>query len=177
MPDNDPGLSDPPEVVLDTNVVLDWLLFDDPAARPLAEAIRSGRWRWVGTEDTLGELATVLSRPVLARWPSNRRDMPLADLTPGTSSTARGTDASVDITCPHPALAAAQRLCQLVAPPVVGGTWRLTCTDADDQKFIDLAVARRVRWLFSRDKAVLRLTRRARTLGVTLLRPSDWPQS
>ncbi|WP_088281454.1 putative toxin-antitoxin system toxin component, PIN family [Ideonella sp. A 288] len=176
MTDKDLTLADPPEVVLDTNVVLDWLLFDDPTVRPLAEAIIAGRWRWVGTEDTLGELAVVLSRPELARWHPGRRD-------PGTtvadaSPSAEAAESRVAVTgeCVHPALATARHLCRRVAAPIVGGTQRLNCTDADDQKFIDLAMARRVQWLFSRDKAVLRLARRARAFGVTVLRPRDWPR-
>ena len=42
---------------------------------------------------------------------------------------------------------------------------RFVCTDADDQKFIDLAVAHRAA-LVSKDKAVLRLQKRLATLGV-----------
>ena len=47
-----------------------------------------------------------------------------------------------------------------VAPRV-----RYICKDADDQKFIDLAVAHQA-LLISKDKAVLTMARRLRTLGV-----------
>lgn len=174
MPDKDLVQPGPPEVVLDTNVVLDWLLFDDPAARPLAEAIRSGRWHWVGTDNTLGELAAVLSRTELDRWHPDRRDMASTEGDSAATTAADDLGTLIADKCPHPALATAQHLCRRVAAPVVGSAQRLTCTDADDQKFIDLAVARRVRWLFSRDKAVLRLARRATAHGVTVLRPTDW---
>ncbi len=50
----------------------------------------------------------------------------------------------------------------------------LTCTDADDQVFIDLAVQRRCRWLFTQDRALLRLAPRARALGVQVLPPQRW---
>jgi predicted nucleic acid-binding protein len=42
---------------------------------------------------------------------------------------------------------------------------RYICKDADDQKFIDLAVAHRT-LLLSKDKAVLTLAKRLRPLGV-----------
>jgi len=51
---------------------------------------------------------------------------------------------------------------------------RLHCTDADDQCFIDLALAQRARWLITHDRALLRLARRARALGVEILTPAQW---
>jgi predicted nucleic acid-binding protein len=57
-----------PIAVIDTNVVLDWLVFDDPRARPLAEAVAAGRLRWVATAAMLDELAAVLPRPAFDRW-------------------------------------------------------------------------------------------------------------
>jgi len=50
----------------------------------------------------------------------------------------------------------------------------LRCADPDDQMFIDLALAVRACWLFTRDKALLRLAPRARDRGVCVLRPADW---
>jgi predicted nucleic acid-binding protein len=44
-----------------------------------------------------------------------------------------------------------------------------TCKDADDQKFIDLAAAHRAQ-LLSKDKAVLCMARRLKTLGVAVSR-------
>jgi predicted nucleic acid-binding protein len=46
-----------------------------------------------------------------------------------------------------------------------------TCKDADDQKFIDLAVAHRAP-LLSKDRAVLSMTKRLLTLGVVVA--SGW---
>ena len=37
------------QLVLDTNVVLDVLVFGDAGARPLAEGLRSGALRWLAT--------------------------------------------------------------------------------------------------------------------------------
>ena len=51
---------------------------------------------------------------------------------------------------------------------------RFRCTDADDQKFIDLAIEHRARWLVSRDRAVLKLARRAAPLGLGIVTPARW---
>jgi uncharacterized protein len=52
-----------PFVVIDTNVVLDLLHFDDATARPLRLALEAGRVRCAVTEATLGELRRVLAYP------------------------------------------------------------------------------------------------------------------
>ena len=49
-----------------------------------------------------------------------------------------------------------------------------TCKDADDQKFIDLAIAQRVAALLTRDRALLRLAARARRFGVVIAPPEQW---
>jgi putative PIN family toxin of toxin-antitoxin system len=52
---------------------------------------------------------------------------------------------------------------------------RLACSDPDDRMFIDLAVAHRVDWLVSRDKALLRLRRTAaRRFRIRIGTPEDW---
>jgi predicted nucleic acid-binding protein len=145
---NDPA---PPaaaiEVVLDTNVVLDWLVFDDPAVRAIAGRLCAGTWRWIGTPATLAELADVLARVETPRW-RDRAAYALATATERCALDAAGSDAP--------------------APP------SLRCADADDQKFIDLAVRRGAPFLFTRDKALLRLARAASAHGVAVLRPAAW---
>jgi predicted nucleic acid-binding protein len=49
--------------ILDTNVWLDWLVFDDPRVGPLAAAIESGALRVQATAPMLEEFAAVLRRP------------------------------------------------------------------------------------------------------------------
>ena len=49
-----------------------------------------------------------------------------------------------------------------------------TCKDADDQKFIDLAVAVGAHLLFSKDRALLALARPAVAHGVRVLTPAQW---
>lgn len=49
--------------ILDTNVWLDWLVFDDARLAPLAAAIASGTVRIEATAPMLEEFASVLRRP------------------------------------------------------------------------------------------------------------------
>lgn len=143
----DSPLLDLPAIVLDTNVVLDWLVFRNPSCSRLAAELTGGGVRWLASQDMRDELAHVLGRGVAAAW-------------------------SPDL----PALWTTwDRLAILTEPKApAGAAARLRCTDADDQKFIDLAVAHEARWLLSRDRAVLKLARRCRTLGVEVLTPEAW---
>ena len=50
----------------------------------------------------------------------------------------------------------------------------LRCTDPDDQKFLDLALAAGVAWLVSRDRALLRLRRAAAARGLAIIQPHEW---
>ncbi|HTT10815.1 MAG TPA: putative toxin-antitoxin system toxin component, PIN family [Burkholderiaceae bacterium] len=52
-----------PRVVVDTNVVLDCWVFDDPAARPLRAALERRDLRAVRSAETDAELDAVLARP------------------------------------------------------------------------------------------------------------------
>lgn len=120
-----------PVLVLDTNVVLDLLHFDDAAARPLLRALDDGRVRCVVTDATLEEWRRVLAYPEFA-LDSMQRAARLAryqDL----SDTAAGLVA--DMALPR-------------------------CSDPDDQKFIELAAAVPAQGLVSKDRAVLKLRRR-----------------
>ena len=49
----------------------------------------------------------------------------------------------------------------------------LDCSDPDDQKFLDLAYAARANWLFTRDKALLELSRGASASGLRIAQPWD----
>lgn len=62
------------------------------------------------------------------------------------------------------------RYATLVDPPPAQP---LVCTDPDDQVFIDLAVEQ-CAVLLTRDKALLRLARRALPLGVRIVVPARW---
>ena len=53
-------------VVIDTQIVLDLLLFNDPAAAPLRAALASGQLRWIATAHMRNELERVLHYPHIA---------------------------------------------------------------------------------------------------------------
>ena len=53
--------------VLDTQVLLDWALFDDPRVRPWAEAIQRGSVRWIYCAAMQVEALRVVHYPALAK--------------------------------------------------------------------------------------------------------------
>jgi uncharacterized protein len=140
-----PLTSEPPGIVLDTNAVLDWLLFADRGMQALAAAIERGRLRWIATAAMHGEFLHVLGRGLAAE---------------------RGTDPArfepiwKQHCTQHPP-----------APPAAAP---LRCTDTDDQKFLDLALAAGARWLVSRDRALLKLRAKAVALGLAIVTPDQW---
>jgi len=137
----------PPAVVLDTNAVLDWLVFRHASCIRWDARFADGSVRWLATPAMRDELAHVLGRGVASAW--------------------------------APDLEALWTVWDRWATPIEAGTLvppasRPRCTDADDQKFVDLALAHRARWLVSRDRAVLKLARRVRPLGLEILTPEAW---
>jgi predicted nucleic acid-binding protein len=126
-------------IILDTNIVLDWLVFRDPSCVVLQACIEAGQLNWIATRAMRDELAHVLDRGSLdSRMPNTQA-----------------------------LWSSWNRWCLEVPDPVRGEpTIGLRCSDPDDQKFIDLAVHRRPSWLLSRDRAVLRLARPLRGLGI-----------
>jgi predicted nucleic acid-binding protein len=129
--------------VLDTQVVLDWLVFRDATTLTLGRAIESGSLRWLASQPMRAEIEHVLDR--------------------GVGASRRPDRAAIRDACDRLAL-----------PADVAATSALRCTDPDDQMFIDLALAVGARWLFTRDKALLRIAARALARGVCILRPTDW---
>ncbi len=134
----------PDSAVLDTNVWLDWLVFEDPGIARLRAAVADGRIRLIATAWMREELRSVLIRPII---------------------TARLIDAPQRLT-------RFDDLICLVEPAPRG---RLICTDPADQAFIDLACHQRVRWLITKDRALLRLARGARAHSqVAVLDPAGF---
>lgn len=132
-------------LVIDTNVVLDLLVFDDPAVRALGAALRHRTRRWLVTGGMRSELQRVLGYPRIAPRLS------AASLQP------------VDV------LAAYDGLTDVVSDVTPAPLPR--CRDADDQPFIDLAAAHRA-LLLSKDGAVLALARALRAHDVMVI--SKW---
>lgn len=125
--------------MLDTNVVLDLLLYRDPRVRALAIAIEQGSVRVVTDAACLAELTDVLSRDTLGATPASRSAAQLAY----------------------------QSMAELVTSNVGGRELTLPqCRDATDQKFMELAARSGARLLVTRDRALLELARRIGTLAV-----------
>ncbi|MDP1007956.1 PIN domain-containing protein, partial [Klebsiella pneumoniae] len=60
--------TDPPAVVIDTQVVMDWLVFRDARAQALAAAVMSGAVRWLVAPAMRDEIRHVLGRGVAAAY-------------------------------------------------------------------------------------------------------------
>jgi len=131
--------------VLDTNAVLDWLVFGDACMQAVAAAVEGGRVRWLACARMRDELIRTLAYPSLERWK------------PDSERTLRQFDQwAVRLEAPSPSALS------------------LRCADADDQVFVDLALATGARWLLSHDRAVLRLARRAMRAGLVIQKPGAW---
>ena len=128
----------PPAVVLDTNIVLDVFVFNDAACAPLKAALEAGELNWLATPPMRDELARVLTYPQIVprlKFYELTADDVLARFDQYTRITEVAAKASV------------------------------TCSDADDQKFIDLAVARQA-LLLSKDQHVLSMRKRLLAQGI-----------
>jgi predicted nucleic acid-binding protein len=139
--------------VLDTNVVLDLLYFDDAIARPLRLALEDGRVRCVVTDATLEEWRRVLAYPEFALNPSQQAA--LFARYQALSVMAGAIDAGASL--PHKGTPIHYGL-----KPVWSRMPR--CSDPDDQKFIELAAAAGADALVSKDRALLKLRRRCAPL-------------
>ena len=132
--------------VIDTNIVLDLWLFEDPATIPLRAALQSGAISHLATASMRDELERVLTYPHLVKR--------MAKSNIQTQNILSRFDEYL-----------------LAAEPAAKAA--CTCKDPDDQKFIDLAVAHAVPFL-SKDKAILCMKKRLFQSGV-VLNPSEIP--
>ena len=126
-------------VVIDTNIVLDLWVYDDPRYHMLLHAWPT-HWRWIWTASMREELRRVLDYPHIAARREQRSRSAIEVL----------GWADEKIECVPEALRA----------PFV-------CKDPDDQKYIDLAAAHQA-VLLSKDKAVLSMKRRMERLNVDI---------
>ncbi|RAS08030.1 PIN domain-containing protein [Cupriavidus alkaliphilus] len=141
------GITSAPRVVLDSNIWVDLLVFQDPHVEPIRAALEAGTIAPVIRADCREELRRVLAYPQFARF-------------------------DVDIGA---ALATVDRLASLEAAPPQADCDALRlprCKDTDDQKFVELAHFAGAACLVSKDKAVLKLrSRLRRSSGVEVMTP------
>jgi putative PIN family toxin of toxin-antitoxin system len=135
------------QLVLDTNVWIDWLVFGDPSIAPLKAAQRDGDIHIAINEACFGELNAVLSYPEFGLDEIQKKNH-LAEV---DRCTVRhdGRQAAYSTALP-------------------------LCTDPDDQKFLTLARDAEADWLLTRDKALLRLNRRLKSSGIRVGSPAQW---
>jgi putative PIN family toxin of toxin-antitoxin system len=143
------ALAATPAIVLDSNVWIDILVFDDPHTRPILAALERGALRALIDARCLAELTHVLDYPQFEK---------------------RAVDKAA-------ALSRLARLSVLVEPraPLEDTRPLPKCKDRDDQKFLELAHAVRADWLISKDRAVLKLAKRiARDFGFRIAQPAPF---
>ena len=144
-PTSDPA-QPTPLLVLDTNIVLDLLVFADPRTERLRQALHSTQARWWATPHMREELVRVLAYPHVHRLMQARERQA------------------------QEVLSAFDQTAQLVVDAV--GKAPYTCKDPDDQVFIDLAChlakhsGPRPVGLISKDKAVLSMRKRLERCAV-----------
>jgi putative PIN family toxin of toxin-antitoxin system len=125
------------KIILDTNIVLDVFVFNDPASAPLKQALIDKKYQWIATPPMRDELQRVLAYKHIVKR------LVFYNIT------------ASDV------LAQFDKFVQLQAVAPKAGA---ICKDPDDQKFIDLSVACKTT-LLSKDKAVLCMKKRLETLG------------
>ncbi len=128
-----------PVVVLDTNILLDVLVFDDSRAHPLRVALTASELDAVATEKTLAEFLDVIGRQQFSLSPEKQQEI----IAQWRTWSRLINDEEIT-----------------VAP------WK--CKDRDDQIFINLAYTLKPSVLISKDKMVLKIAKRAEKEGVVI---------
>jgi uncharacterized protein len=128
-------MSAPCRLVIDTNVVMDLLHFDDPQSRPLRAALAAGSVVCYANAATLAELARVVGYPAFAL----------------------SAEAGERLCAEYQALAQRHDAATPIEPLLP------RCSDRDDQMFLELAARTGAVWLISKDKALLKLARKTAT--------------
>jgi uncharacterized protein len=136
-------------VILDTNIWLDWLVYQDASIEPLKQLHESGKLTLAATARMRDELADVLQRAFLL--PVYQRKQCSAE----------------QLLLEYDKLVSVHE-----APPACA---QLRCRDTDDQMFLDLAAHLKVYALVSRDKLVLKLAKPAsKWFGIQIARPDTF---
>ena len=137
-----------PRLVLDTNVILDLLVFKDPSAEPIRLLLDAKQVDAVRTPASMAELIDVIGRPT---FKLNREDQ---------ATIVRAWETS------------SRLLEDMAIEPAP-----FTCRDPDDQVFIDMAYSIRPAFLLSKDLRVLELSAIAKLHGVEISNQYDCLQA
>ena len=136
-------------VVLDTNVALDWLVFQESALQPLSYAVSDGRVSLLTHAPALDELQRVLQYPQfgLEAHQQERIFNQYSQMTHLLEDCAEGQELPRGL-------------------PL--------CSDPDDDHFLALAYLARADALISKDRQVLALKKRMAKFGVSVLTPQQF---
>jgi putative PIN family toxin of toxin-antitoxin system len=149
-------------VILDTNTLLDWLLFNDRSVAGIRQRHEDRTIRLIATLRMRDELALVIARPQFEKHFNETRQV---------EQLVAEFDALVHLV-PAP-------------PTLLSDPHPLLCKDPDDQIFIDLALASSPCILVSKDKLVLAVAKRLKKWlmaqgaenrpQVIICRPGEFP--
>jgi uncharacterized protein len=139
-------------LVLDTNIVLDCFVFCDPAMQALVAAMENQQVRPLVHVCTLDELERVLTYPQCRLSEVEQREV-------------MDRYRAIGVLWPMPGDFSRE---SLVLPPGFP-----QCRDHDDQPFLALAYHAHADALVTKDKAILKLRRKARRFGVSIAAPAD----
>jgi len=136
-------------LVLDTNVWLDWLVFDDPCVAPIKAAVAAGGAEVFIDAACEAELERALGYDL-------------------------GRKFTIDAQAQAACLAECRRVARRIesACPEAERTQLPACRDPDDQKFMEAALAAKAHFLVTKDRALLELARR--TLRFSIVPPEGF---
>jgi putative PIN family toxin of toxin-antitoxin system len=130
-------------LVLDTNVWLDWLVFDDPAIAPIRAAVAEGRAEVFIDSECEAELERALGYDL-------------------------GRKFTLHATAQAACLAECRRVARRIKTPAPEMERALlpACRDQDDQKFMEAALAAHAHFLVTKDRQLLDLAQRTKPFGI-----------
>ncbi len=136
-----------PMAVFDTNICLDFFIFHDPISCQLLDAVKNGTLLAITRTDCRDEFLKVLDYPKLALTENDKKQ----------------------------AIASFDRFMTVIASEEKNRFLLPVCTDPDDQKFLETAFDANAQFLFSKDKALLKLARHNRKRGLfRIISPARW---
>lgn len=134
--------------ILDTNIWLDWLVFQNDSLDELKKAHAKGHFVIIYTDEMLEEFIDVIGR---AQFKLTLEQQGAAKL----------------------AVMQIAKKVETKAKPMNS----IHCQDKDDQIFIDMALAHQAQWLISKDKHLLALKNRAAKQLLKIGTADKWFQS
>jgi predicted nucleic acid-binding protein len=129
-------LSEKTRIVVDTNILLDIIFFEDPHVEGLKNALENGQLEAWSCDLIWEEFLDVMRRPAFYKNEETYQKM----------------------------IEKALKYFQFEVSKIPPSTYK--CRDPDDQTFIDLAVIKAPCWLISRDLEVLKLAKKLKLVNV-----------